>query len=68
MIDRSKHSKFKYKAKDLTDECYNIQMMGFEACKGCSIRKTILCGGKDILKTGQNSKGVKVPISYWSSK
>ena len=46
----------------ITAECWSIQMWGKEKCKTCEYLKTKACGGKDILKTGKNTKGFEVPV------
>ena len=47
---------------DLTSECWSVQLFGLEYCETCQFRDTPKCGGKDIRRTGKNSKGVRVPI------
>ena len=46
----------------LTDECWAVQLQGFTTCLNCPFRDTGRCGGKEIVKTGKNSKGYNVPI------
>jgi hypothetical protein len=46
----------------LTPECWSVQFFGLDYCKHCDLRNTDSCGGKDIIKTGHNSKGIIVPI------
>ena len=43
----------------LTSECWLVQFRGFAACKGCP-SKGRDCGGKNIIKTGQNANGFKI--------
>lgn len=47
---------------DLTGECWSVQVWGKEKCKTCEFRNTEDCGGKNILKTGKNEKGITVPL------
>jgi len=49
-------------AADLTSECWLVQFYGREYCEMCSRRDTDDCNGKEIRKTGKNSKGVTVPV------
>ncbi|HBX52580.1 MAG: hypothetical protein A2W98_10010 [Bacteroidetes bacterium GWF2_33_38] len=41
------------------DECWGIQMYGLNHCKeiNCKWRGISACNGKNIIKTGKNSKG-----------
>jgi hypothetical protein len=48
--------------KDLTGECWGIQMQGMSACKTCEFRDTDECGGKKIRDTRKNEKGIRVPL------
>jgi hypothetical protein len=51
------------KQKDMTGECWLIQMYGTSACNNCECRtKPSQCGGLAIRETGENSKGKKVPL------
>lgn len=47
----------------LSDECWLIQVYGRDACKTCTARGTSKCGGQNILRTGKNSKGHKIPVA-----
>ena len=47
---------------DLTSECWSVQLFGPDYCETCGFEDTPECGGKDIRRTGRNSKGVGVPI------
>lgn len=47
---------------ELSAECWNIQVWGIEACENCEVKGTDECGGKNIIKTGENEKGFKVPL------
>lgn len=46
----------------LTKECNDIQLWGKKVCKDCLLKNHKNCGGKQIKKTGKNSKGFVVPI------
>lgn len=48
------------KQADLTGECWLVQMHGTSYCSQCEAYGTPDCGGKEILRTGQNEKGVEV--------
>lgn len=48
--------------KDLTSECWTVQMQGLGACKTCPYRGTKECGGKNIIRTMRNLKGKRVPL------
>jgi hypothetical protein len=48
--------------KMLSAECWPVQVWGIEACKDCDFQQTIECGGKQILKTGKNTLGNKIPL------
>ena len=48
------------KQRDLSAECWLVQMYGTSYCPTCSEYGREDCGGKEILRTGQNEKGVKV--------
>ena len=50
------------KQKNLTAECWLIQIVGRAACETCEVKDTEDCGGQDILKSGKNSKGLNVPV------
>jgi hypothetical protein len=47
---------------NLTSECWEVQFLGLEACERCEFRGKRECGGKQIRKTGKNTKGIAVPI------
>ena len=47
----------------MTDECWTVQFQGLKACETCPLKDTDDCGGKEIRKTGKNSKGYKVPLT-----
>lgn len=53
--------KYKVDMRSLTNECWDIQFRGREACDKCDLLNTKDCGGKKIRETGFNSKGYKVP-------
>ena len=46
----------------LSSECWSIQAHGFEYCKTCEFKNTKDCGSKQIIKTGKNKLGIKIPI------
>jgi len=46
----------------LSSECFLIQFFGDNSCKTCEAFGKSSCGGKNILKTGQNSLGFKIPM------
>lgn len=46
----------------LSSECWRVQMQGRSACADCEFEGTDECGGENIIKTGKNEKGHKVPI------
>jgi hypothetical protein len=48
--------------KDLTSECWGVQMQGLSACKSCEFRDTEECGGKKIRESKKNEKGKRVPL------
>jgi hypothetical protein len=50
----------KIRRKDLTAECWLVQMHGTSQCKDCEAFGGSDCGGKEILRTGYNENGVKV--------
>jgi hypothetical protein len=51
------------KQKNMTSECWSVQVWGLEYCKTCECKGTTQCGGQEIRKTGKNSNGLTVPIS-----
>lgn len=44
-------------SKLATEECLGIQINGLNHCKQCKWTGISACNGKNILKTGKNSKG-----------
>jgi hypothetical protein len=48
--------------KDLTSECWLVQMWGSDRCNTCNLKDTDDCGGKKIRMTGRNERGIIVPI------
>lgn len=46
--------------RQLSDECWGIQMWGTEECSRCCYLNTKDCGGKNIRKTGKNNKGFAI--------
>lgn len=50
------------KQSSLSAECWLVQIWGKAYCKKCDLRGTEDCGGKQIRKTGRNSKGIRVPV------
>lgn len=49
-------------SKDLTPECWSVQMNGLTACKTCEYKDTDQCGGKKIRESKKNAKGVRIPL------
>jgi hypothetical protein len=47
---------------NLSEECWSVQIWGLDSCKTCEFFKKKDCGGKKIIKTGKNNKGIFVPI------
>jgi len=47
------------KQGDLSSECLIVQMFGTSSCASCEYKNRD-CGGKEIRKTGKNSKGLDV--------
>lgn len=47
---------------NLSSECWNVQVWGIERCRTCELKDNEECGGKNIIKTGKNDKGIGVPI------
>ncbi len=43
-----------------TDECWGIQINGTLHCQNCKWTGISACEGKNIVKTGRNSKGYKI--------
>ena len=48
------------KQSDITAECWSVQFLGSNYCQHCEFYNKNTCGGKDILKTGKNSKGIRI--------
>lgn len=48
--------------KQMSGECFYIQVWGPDYCKDCDYQDHDECGGWDILRTGKNSLGHKVPL------
>ncbi|MGB3479889.1 MAG: hypothetical protein WBB67_12100 [bacterium] len=46
----------------LSAECWQVQIWGREACKDCNYRHTKKCGGKQIINTGKNVLGHRIPL------
>lgn len=42
------------------DECWGIQINGTKHCQNCKWTGISACEGKNIVKTGRNSKGYRV--------
>jgi len=42
------------------NECWGIQINGFSHCQNCKWTGISACEGKNIVKTGRNSKGYKI--------
>lgn len=62
-MEQLKTATFKtIKQSELSSECWNVQVWGLEYCKTCEYRNTKDCGGKKILKTKKNEKGIKIPL------
>lgn len=50
------------KQKNLTSECWFVQMWGLDQCETCEVKDTPDCGGKEIRETLKNSQGLSVPV------
>jgi hypothetical protein len=50
------------KQSNMSSECWLVQIWGLSYCKTCEVRGTAECGGQNIRKTGENEKGIKVPV------
>jgi len=48
--------------KDLSAECWIVQIQGLSACEKCELKDTDKCGGINIRKTLKNDKGFIIPI------
>jgi hypothetical protein len=64
-VERLKEGDLGVRAKqvkqgDLSSECWSVQIWGTTYCRNCEWFGKPDCGGQDILKTGANTKGVKV--------
>jgi len=42
------------------DECWGVQINGLQHCKNCKWNGISACEGKNIVKTGRNSKGYRI--------
>ncbi len=42
------------------DECWGVQINGTKHCLNCKWTGISACEGKNIVKTGRNSKGYKI--------
>ena len=49
--------------KNLSSECWMVQIWGFEKCKTCELKDTPECGGQNIRKSGKNEHDLTVPIN-----
>ena len=49
--------------KNLSSECWMVQLNGLGYCKICKFKDTPNCGGQNIRKTGKNEHGLTVPIN-----
>ena len=47
---------------NLSSECWTIQMFGLDACKTCKFKGKRDCGGKNIIRTLKNNKGIKILV------
>ena len=43
-----------------TDECWSVQINGLSFCEDCKFTDLTACVGKNIRRTGKNSKGYKI--------
>ena len=43
-----------------TDECWGVQINGLQHCQNCKWTGISACEGKNIVKTGRNSKGYRI--------
>ncbi len=43
-----------------SDECWGIQINGIAHCQNCKWTGISACEGKNIVKTGRNSKGYRI--------
>lgn len=48
--------------RNLTGECWLVQMWGLDHCKTCEYKGSSECGGQEIRKKGKNEKGLDVPV------
>lgn len=44
------------------DECWSVQINGLKHCDNCKWTGISACEGKNIIKTGFNSKGYKIGL------
>ncbi|PLX03829.1 MAG: hypothetical protein C0594_09925 [Marinilabiliales bacterium] len=44
------------------DECWGVQINGLKHCENCKWTGISACEGKNIVKTGYNSKGYKIGL------
>ncbi len=62
--DRLKNATMRsVKQRNLSSECWTVQVWGLHECKTCEYRNGADCGGKSIRKTGKNEHGHSVPVS-----
>jgi hypothetical protein len=54
--------------KMLSTECWSVQVWGTGVCEDCDYRGTRECGGKEILNTGRNVLGHRIPLPDVSNK
>lgn len=52
-----------FNQRNLTSECWLVQINGLEYCNGCESKDSEECGGKRIRQTGRNAAGIDIPIS-----
>ncbi|GAB4283207.1 MAG: hypothetical protein Kow0068_08040 [Marinilabiliales bacterium] len=46
-----------------SDECWGVQINGLKHCENCKWTGISACEGKNIVKTGYNSKGYRIGIN-----
>lgn len=51
-----------FSQSQLTGECWSVQLLGRGHCNKYEFKGKKDCGGKNIIKTGKNEHGFKVPI------
>lgn len=49
--------------KNLSSECWPVQVWGLSYCKPCDLHNSSDCGGKNIRKTKRNSLGYEIPLT-----